>query len=87
MDQEVVNKKIAKYREAGLEDREIELILTPVSHLSAELAQKTLRLIDKYREYVNTKNEEHRKQKEEERANQTYAERIGTPFVVAKTVV
>lgn len=79
--------KIEKYTKAGLTEEEAYLLCSPVSALDPQQRMISFAILDKYRENVRKQNDEYDKQKKENNKNQSYRDQIGTPSIVAKTVL
>jgi len=82
-----VNTKEEKYKEFGLTDDEIFLIMSPVSSLDKEGIRMGFLVKDKINSIIEKRNEEYSIKKLEIENKKTFAEKIGLPTVRAVTVV
>jgi len=82
-----VNTKEDRYRELGLTDDEIFLIMSPVSSLDKEGIRMGFLVKDKINSIIEKRNEEYSIKKLEIENKKTFAEKIGLPTVRAVTVV
>lgn len=76
------------YKNCGLTEEEVALLTTPFSQFrSAQERAMAFIVRDKYDDIISRKNSELKAIEKEKSKGETFAERIGTPAVWAKTVV